>query len=151
MKQRARLIAVLILFALLVSTGLAWVQLQRRDGLVSQIKSIERRSVTKVTDSTFRHEVLDSTTPVMVVFHAPWCQLCHALMPTLELISNRFEGKVKFVTVDCDANEFSRQKYAIKRYPTLIVFDQGEALKETSGLLSPTETESWLREELYGP
>ncbi len=151
MKQRARLIAVLILFALFVSTGLAWVKLQRRDGLVSQNKSMVSDGVMKVTDSTFQHEVLDSTTPVMVTFHAPWCQRCRALMPTLELISNRFEGKAKFVTIDCDANEFSRQKYAIKRYPTLIVFDQGEALNETSGLLNPTECESWLREELFGP
>lgn len=136
------------LIALIAIFASACVIANLRDGLVLSGKPIASLYVTQVTDSTFQREVLAATVPVLVMFHAPWCQPCHEMMPTLDQVSKRFDDELKFVRVDGDANEFTRQKYAVERYPTLVVFDQGEEVERRKGLKNSSELEGWMREIL---
>ncbi|MGH3129314.1 MAG: thioredoxin family protein, partial [Gaiellaceae bacterium] len=48
-----------------------------------------------VTESTFKQEVLDSETPVIVDFWAEWCGPCHAVSPVLERIAEERAGELK--------------------------------------------------------
>lgn len=74
----------------------------------------------------FDTEVLKSSVPVLVDFYADWCGPCHAIAPTIEALSNEFEGKVKFVKVNVDANQEVASRYEIMSIPTIMLFENGK-------------------------
>jgi thioredoxin 1 len=82
--------------------------------------------VMNLNDGEFGTEVLKSEVPVLVDFYADWCGPCHAIAPTIEALSNEFEGKVKFVKVDVDANQEVASRYEIMSIPTIMLFENGK-------------------------
>ena len=82
--------------------------------------------VMHVNDGEFDAKVLKSHVPVVVDFYADWCGPCHAIAPTIEALSNEFEGKVKFVKVDVDANQEVASRYEIMSIPTIMLFENGK-------------------------
>jgi thioredoxin 1 len=86
-----------------------------------------------VNESEFQHEVLDSAMPVLVDFWAEWCGPCKMLSPIVDEIANQYEGKVRVVKVDADANQDVMQQYGILSIPTLILFKGGEAVERITG------------------
>ena len=102
------------------------------------------RYAIQATDATFQLEVIEEDRPVLVMFQAPWCQPCRQMKPTWEKVANRYSGKVKFVTVNGDESEFSRQKFQVDRYPTLMIFRQGKELMRLVGLVSENDLMDWI-------
>jgi thioredoxin len=82
--------------------------------------------VMHLNDGEFDTEVLKSEIPVLVDFYADWCGPCHTIAPTIEALSNEFEGKVKFVKVDVDANQEVASRYEIMSIPTIMLFENGK-------------------------
>jgi thioredoxin 1 len=82
--------------------------------------------VIHLNNGNFDTEVLKSNVPVLVDFYADWCGPCHAIAPTIEALSNEFEGKVKFVKVDVDANQEVASRYEIMSIPTIMLFENGK-------------------------
>src|SRR6266849_2268465 len=82
--------------------------------------------VPHLNNGEFDTEVLRSDVPVLVDFYADWCGPCHAIAPTIEALSNEFEGKVKFVKVDVDANQEVASRYEIMSIPTIMLFENGK-------------------------
>jgi thioredoxin 1 len=82
--------------------------------------------VIHVNNGEFEAEVLKSNVPVLVDFYADWCGPCHAIAPTIEALSNEFEGKVKFVKVDVDSNQEVASSYEIMSIPTIMLFENGK-------------------------
>ena len=81
--------------------------------------------IVHLNDGEFETKVLKSDVPVLVDFYADWCGPCHAIAPTIEALSNEFEGKVKFVKVDVDANQGVASRYEIMSIPTMMLFEKG--------------------------
>ncbi|WP_407319921.1 thioredoxin [Isoptericola halotolerans] len=86
-----------------------------------------------VTDDTFQSEVLESDVPVLVDFWATWCGPCRMVAPILEELSEEYDGKVKIVKLDTDANQATTMAYGITSIPTLNVFSGGEVVKSIIG------------------
>ena len=53
-------------------------------------------NITEINDSNFEQEVLNSNTPVLVDFWAPWCMPCRMVAPIIDELSKDYEGKIKF-------------------------------------------------------
>jgi thioredoxin 1 len=100
---------------------------------------------TNVSDASFQEEVLNSSEPVLVDFHAEWCGPCKAMAPALEEVSKEMAGKVKVVKVDVDANPEITTKYQIQAMPTLIVIKNGEvAGRHTGALVQKSKLQAWV-------
>ncbi|MDR0416482.1 MAG: thiol reductase thioredoxin, partial [Propionibacteriaceae bacterium] len=60
--------------------------------------------LTAVTDATFEAEVVRAAGPVLVDYWADWCAPCRQLTPVIERLAEEYGDRVKFVSVDANAN-----------------------------------------------
>ena len=79
----------------------------------------------EVTEETFEQEVVNSPVPCLIEFTAGWCTFCDSMMPTLELLDERFGGKVKFCLINLDENKKLRIKFAVAAVPYLVFVADG--------------------------
>lgn len=102
----------------------------------------------EVTDSTFDTEVLQSATPVLVDFWAPWCAPCRTLAPIIEAVSLDMVGKVKVVKLNIDDNQSTAAKFGVMSIPTLIIFKNGKEAERTVGFQSQRNLTEKLKSHL---
>ncbi|OKL39779.1 thioredoxin family protein [Pontibacter flavimaris] len=95
----------------------------------------ENTLLIEIDDTSFEHEVLHAPTPVLVCFSAGWCSQCEAMVPVLEELAEKYEGRIKFLKLDVDANAQSSVKYRVRSLPTLLIFQNGEVVEEITEVL----------------
>ncbi|MCZ8438263.1 thioredoxin [Achromobacter xylosoxidans] len=88
------------------------------------------------TTSDFEVDVIQSKTPVLVDFWAPWCPPCRAIAPSLEELSDELAGKLQVVKVDIDEHPELARRYGVRSIPALKVFVDGNVAKELFGAMS---------------
>ncbi|MGD9651667.1 MAG: thioredoxin [Candidatus Dadabacteria bacterium] len=94
-----------------------------------------------LSDANFETEVINSETPVLVDFWAPWCGPCRAIAPSIEEISASYEGRLKVGKLNVDENQQTTMKFGIRSIPTLIVFKGGQAVEQIIGAVPKGEIE----------
>ena len=102
----------------------------------------------KVTDDSFKQDVLESDAPVLVDFWAEWCGPCKMIAPALEDIAENFKGAVKVVKINIDDNVQTPAKYGVRGIPTLMLFKAGSVAATKVGALPKAQLESWLKSVL---
>ncbi len=101
-----------------------------------------------VLDDTFKAEVLDSATPVLVDFWAVWCAPCRAIAPALEELATQYKGKVKIAKVDVDHAQNVAQQYGIRSIPTLLLFKGGKVVNQLVGAVPKSKLEDTIKQAL---
>lgn len=83
-------------------------------------------TVMQIQAGRFQDEVVKSTQPVVVDFYADWCGPCRIIEPVVHQLSKEYEGRVKFVKVDTDANQELAMQFGIMSIPTVMFFAKGK-------------------------
>ena len=100
-----------------------------------------------VTDATFQAEVLDSETPVLVDFWAPWCGPCRVVHPILEEMTDERDD-LRIVSLNVDDNQQTAANYEVLSIPTLILFKDGAEAKRVVGAMPKRRLEAELEPAL---
>ena len=101
----------------------------------------------EVTDNNFQAEVLESDTPVLVDFWAPWCGPCRVVGPVLEEIAAE-RSDVKIVKLNTDENPETAAQFQVLSIPTMILFKAGEPAKKIIGAYPKRKLEGELESVL---
>ena len=91
-------------------------------------------SITHVTDANFQAEVLESETPVLVDFWAPWCGPCRIIAPHLEELQNERDD-LRVVKLNVDDNPQTAAQYNVMSIPMLLLFKGGQPVHQIIGAL----------------
>jgi len=100
------------------------------------------------TDLNFEKEVLESDTPVLVDFWAPWCGPCRLVSPVVEEIAENYEGKIKVVKLNTDENQDTAITYGIRSIPTLGIFKDGQVVDSVIGAVPKQHLEEKIKPHL---
>jgi thioredoxin 1 len=101
--------------------------------------------IIEISDDNFEGEVLKAEKPVLVDFWAPWCGPCKAIAPVLEDLAGDFGDKIKFAKCNVDDNPSTPSKYGIRAIPTLIMFKEGEAVDQITGMVAKSKLEEAIK------
>jgi thioredoxin 1 len=89
--------------------------------------------VLAVSDDSFDREVLQSPTPVLIDFWAPWCGPCRAVAPVVEELAHEYAGKLRVVKMNVDDNPKTPSRYGVRGIPNLILFEGGQVREQIVG------------------
>ncbi len=96
-----------------------------------------------VTDANFQAEVIESETPVLVDFWAPWCGPCRVVAPVLEEIAGERDD-LRIVKLNVDENQQTAATFEVLSIPTMILFKNGVAAKKIIGAYPKKKLEAEL-------
>jgi len=102
----------------------------------------------ELTEKEFKTEVLESSTPVLVDFWAPWCGPCRRVAPLVEELAEQYAGRLKVCKVDVDQNQQLAGGYGINSIPTLMIFKDGEVVDRFVGIPPRDRLENALNEAI---
>lgn len=90
-------------------------------------------AVLKLDDQSFDSEVIQSETPVLVDFGAPWCGPCKQLDPIMDELAAQFSGRLKVAKVDIQESQETATRYGVMSVPTLLFVRGGEVKDQITG------------------
>jgi thioredoxin 1 len=89
--------------------------------------------VVKVNTGSFEAEVMQSATPVLVDFGAPWCGPCKQLDPIMDELAASHGERLKIVKVDIQESPDVAMKFGVMAVPTLLFMKSGQVEDQVTG------------------
>ena len=90
-------------------------------------------------DSNSFEEVIQSPTPTLIDFWAPWCGPCRALGPTIDKLADDLGDRANVAKINIDDHPQLAAKYGVASIPTVIVFKNGQPTEKFVGIRSYSE------------
>ena len=85
-----------------------------------------------INSSNYEEEVLKSTKPVILEFHASWWGACSMLEPSIKELAKEHED-IKFAIVDVDDNMDLANEYRVSSIPALFAIKDGKVVNSLVG------------------
>ena len=78
-------------------------------------------------------ELINSSVPTLVDFHATWCGPCHAMAPGLQQLAAKVGDNARIIKIDIDKNEQTAAHFQVRAVPTFLLFQNGKVMWRHSG------------------
>jgi len=90
--------------------------------------------------------LINDKRPVVVDFHALWCEPCKVQSPILKDVAAELGEKVRVIKIDIDQNPELARRYNIQSVPTLIIFKEGKVVWRHSGVANKNQLQSVIKQ-----
>lgn len=90
---------------------------------------------------SFREQVLEAKTPVLLAFWAPQSEASIAAIGVLEAVVEKSGGKFSLAKLDTYRNKKTSATYGVKEIPTVILFDKGQVIGRIDGSFTAADVE----------
>lgn len=96
----------------------------------------------------FNDHVTNGSKPILVEYWAPWCVYCRRIAPALDKIAEQHGDSLIVGKVNIDEEPHLAKKERIEVIPTLILYQNGEALGSIVAPESKARIEEFILETL---
>ena len=93
-------------------------------------------------------QAMEGSKPVLVDFWAPWCVYCRRIAPAYERIADQFGSKLLVAKVNIDDEPLLANQEHIEVIPTLVLYQNGEAIASIVAPESKAAIEEFINENL---
>ena len=84
-----------------------------------------------------------------LLFYAPWCQHCHAMLPKYKEAAREVSDGAVVGTVNCDNSPQLTSLYGLRGFPTVLRFVDGEVDSEYEGDRQAASLRRFMEAKLY--
>ena len=96
-----------------------------------QANELSNTNVLTLTDESFQEIIKEGVS--LVDFWAPWCGPCKAQNPIIDQIANEIGDRAKICKLNVDDHKKAAVQMKIKNIPNIIIFKDGEPVKQLIG------------------
>lgn len=93
------------------------------------------------------NELIHNNMPVLVDFWAPWCSYCRRIGPALDKLADQLEN-IRIVKINIDEEPELAEQERIEVIPTLVIYQNGQALGSIVAPESKAKIEGFIKETL---
>lgn len=100
-------------------------------------------------EDEFKNKVMRNSLPVIVNFHADWCEPCHSLRPLLNKIATENVGRLHLAEVMVDEHVDLLHAFEVTAVPAVLGIHRGIVIEKFIGLVSHKEVKEFVDKILH--
>lgn len=96
-------------------------------------------SLDRLDANSFEEIIYDNEEPCLVIFARKTCHVCKEIVPLLEELQPKYEGKFGFYYLDSEENKELLQRFSLKGVPQILFFKDGQYKAKLAGAIDEDE------------